>query len=175
MWVVILFLSTPAWLLCFAQEGMAALPAPTPGPSLGPCCEGDLYWWPLRPAARQAAIHLALNSASLALWLSTPRAEQPGLWGMSGPPVSQGGGEFGGGVSPGRWPSPPSQNPAHCSSESSHQFRRPLPRGKAPLFFPCPSPRVEMEIGIEVPVCTDRKGCKMELDFEECINQSCDM
>lgn len=28
-----------------------------------------------------------------------------------------------------------------------------------------------------VPICTVRKGCKMELDFdfEECINQNCDM
>lgn len=96
MWAVILFLFTTAWLLCFAQESMAALPAPTPGPSLGPHCEGGLHWWSLWPAARQAAMHLALNSASLALWLSTPRAEQPGLWGMSGPPVSQQRGEFGG-------------------------------------------------------------------------------
>lgn len=42
------------------------------------------------------------------------------------------------GLSPGRWPSPPSQNPAHRSSESSHQFGRTLHLGKAPLFFPRP-------------------------------------
>lgn len=49
------------------------------------------------------------------------------------------------------------------------------PLGKHPSSSLAHPPRVEMEIGIEVPVCTVRKGCKMELDFEECINQSCDM
>lgn len=136
-----------------------------PGSTEGP------QWWSPRPPVLPSCSAPQGQGASIqpTLW--------PGPWGMhQGGRGARSGSAHWWGFSHRRLPSPsqpPSPLPLRIQPPASAVRTPPRERTLSP---PRPPGRSWDRTG-GVPVCTVRKECKMELDFdfEECINQSCDM
>lgn len=124
VWAVVLFLFAPAWQPCqlhprpksqsLLRGGLALVVsvASSPPGSNASCFKFSQS----HPLAQHPESRVAWPLGNVR---ATSQLVGRGTWG-------------GGGLSPGRWPSPPSQNPAHHSSESS-----PPPWESTPLL---PSP-----------------------------------